>query len=92
MTHGGVDVSERDLHEQAVMALQRAAGNSARLTFVDTHLNDSRRAIRDYHESGDFDNNLPGTPRRGNFIPATDRMELTVTVEYRTASKKVGGA
>lgn len=91
VTHGGVGVSERDLREQAVIALQRAAGNGARLTFVDTYLNDSRRAIRDYRESGDFDNNLPGTPRRGNFISATDRLELTVTVEYRTAPKKVGG-
>ena len=47
------------------------------------NLDDSRRSIRESRESGDFDTTLPGTPRRGNFIAATDRLELTVTVEYR---------
>lgn len=91
VTRGDVNVSTRDLAEQAVLSLQRAAANRANLTFVDTHLDDSRRSIRESRESGDFDTNLPNTPRRGNFIPATDRLELTITVEYRQTPKKVGG-
>lgn len=90
VSRGDVRLSDRDLAEQALLALQRAAGNRAGLTFVDPNLDDSRRSIRDSRESGDYDRSLPGTPRRGNFVPATDRLELTVTVEYRQAPKQIG--
>lgn len=91
VTRGSVHVSNHDLREAAVLSLQRAAGNGARLTFVDMHLENSRRSITNSRDSGDFDTTLSGTPRRGNFIPATDRLELTLTVELRNAPKRVGG-
>lgn len=90
VSRGDVRLSDRDLAEQAMLALQRAGANRAAITFVDPNVDDSRRSMRDSRESGDYDRSIEGTPRRGNFVPATDRLELTVTVEYRQAPKQIG--
>jgi acylphosphatase len=88
---GSLGLGRDELREAATLALQRAAANRASLTFVDGNLEQSRRTIRDVQRSGDYDQSVAGSPRRGRFVTPTDRLELTLTVEFRSLPKKVSG-